>query len=48
MFKKPVPQTLKAGDQRSRISRCVVCMRRPPARMLPLGGGPALGGRGRG
>merc|ERR1712123_163876 len=36
MFKKPVPQTLKAGDLRSRISRCVVCMRKPPARMLPL------------
>jgi len=36
MFKKPVPQTLKAGDLRSRISRCVVCMRKPPPRMLPL------------
>ena len=38
MFKKPVPQTLKAGDLRSRISRCVVCMRRPPEAMLALGG----------
>ena len=36
MFSKPVPQTLKAGSLRSRISRCVVCMRRPPVRMLPL------------
>ena len=36
MFKKPVPQTLKAGDIKSRISRCIVCMRRPPSRMLPL------------
>ena len=35
-FRKPVPQTLKAGDKRSRISRCTVCMRRPPDRMLPL------------
>jgi integrin beta 8 len=36
MFKRPVPQTLKRGDLRSRISRCVVCMRQPPERMLPL------------
>ena len=36
MFKKPVPQTLKAGDIKSRIGRCVVCMRNPPPRMLPL------------
>ena len=35
-FRRPVPQTLKAGDQRSRISRCSVCMRKPPERMLPL------------
>ena len=35
-FRRPVPQTLKAGDQRSKISRCVVCMRQPPERMLPL------------
>merc|ERR1712078_802829 len=35
-FRRPVPQTLKAGDQKSRISRCTVCMRRPPDRMLPL------------
>jgi collagen type IV alpha len=34
MFRKPVSQTLKAGDLRSRISRCVVCMRRPHPRML--------------
>lgn len=33
MFKKPVPQTLKAGDLRSRISRCTVCMRRPHPRL---------------
>ncbi len=36
-FSKPLPATLKAGDQRSRISRCVVCMRRPPSNMLPIG-----------
>ena len=36
MFQKPVPQTLKAGDIKSRIGRCVVCMRNPPRRMLPL------------
>ena len=36
MFKRPVPQTLKRGDLKSRISRCVVCMRRPPERMLAL------------
>ena len=35
-FRRPVPQTLKAGDQRSRISRCTVCMRKPPDRILPL------------
>ena len=35
-FRRPVPQTLKAGDQRSRISRCTVCMRKPPDRMLPI------------
>ena len=35
-FRRPVAQTLKAGDQRSRISRCTVCMRQPPDRMLPL------------
>lgn len=37
MFKKPVQATMKAGNLRSRVSRCVVCMRRPPPRMLPLG-----------
>ena len=42
MFKKPVQATMKAGSLRSRVSRCVVCMRRPPPRMLPLGNlGPA-------
>jgi len=35
-FTKPIPQTLKAGDQRRKISRCVVCMRNPPQRMLPV------------
>jgi hypothetical protein len=39
MFKQPVQQTLKAGDVRSRVSRCVVCMRAPHPRMEPLGGG---------
>ncbi len=39
MFKQPIPQTLKAGDLRSRVSRCVVCMRTPHPRMAPLGGG---------
>uniref|UniRef100_A0A8C4WA82 Collagen type IV alpha 1 chain n=1 Tax=Gopherus evgoodei TaxID=1825980 RepID=A0A8C4WA82_9SAUR len=28
MFKKPTPSTLKAGDLRSNVSRCQVCMRR--------------------
>lgn len=37
MFKKPQPQTLKAGDVKTRIGRCVVCMRKPPPRMVPLG-----------
>ncbi|NWV34983.1 CO4A1 protein, partial [Grantiella picta] len=27
MFKKPTPSTLKAGDLRSNVSRCQVCMR---------------------
>ena len=35
-FQKPVPQTLKAGDVKTRIGRCVVCLRKPPPRMLPL------------
>jgi len=38
MFSKPVPQTLKAGDLRSRISRCTVCMRKPHPRQEILGG----------
>ena len=29
-FRRPVPQKLKAGDQRSRFSHCSVCMRKPP------------------
>ncbi|NWW40290.1 CO4A1 protein, partial [Horornis vulcanius] len=28
MFKKPTPSTLKAGDLRSNVSRCQVCMRK--------------------
>jgi integrin beta 8 len=28
-FSTPQPQTLKAGQQRTRISRCQVCMRQP-------------------
>uniref|UniRef100_A0A3B3DU33 Collagen IV NC1 domain-containing protein n=1 Tax=Oryzias melastigma TaxID=30732 RepID=A0A3B3DU33_ORYME len=28
MFRKPEPETLKAGNLRSRISRCAVCMKR--------------------
>jgi hypothetical protein len=43
MFKQPIPQTLKAGDLRSRVSRCVVCMRTPHPRMAPLGGGGGSG-----
>ena len=35
-FRRPVPQTLKAGDQRPRISHCSLCMRKPPERMLHL------------
>ena len=35
-FTKPIPQTLKSGNQRQKISRCAVCMRNPPPRMLPL------------
>lgn len=28
MFKKPTPSTLKAGELRTHVSRCQVCMRR--------------------
>ena len=35
-FRRPVPQKLKAGDQRSRFSHCSVCMRKSPERMLHL------------
>ena len=35
-FERPVQATLKAGDVRSRIGRCVVCMRTPPDRMAPM------------
>ena len=37
-FAKPIPQTLKAGDLTSRISRCAVCQRRftpPPSNSRP-------------
>lgn len=37
-FAKPLPQTLKAGDLTSRISRCAVCQRKypvPNSRALP-------------
>jgi len=46
MFKQPIPQTLKAGDLRSRVSRCVVCMRTPHPRMVPLGGANNVEGSG--
>ena len=35
-FERPVQATLKAGDVRSRIGRCTVCMRVPPDRMAPM------------
>ena len=35
-FERPVQATLKAGDVRSRIGRCVVCMRKPPDRIAPM------------
>lgn len=39
-FSKPVPQTLKAGDLTSRISRCAVCQRKfnqiPNSRASPV------------
>ncbi|MCL4130385.1 UNVERIFIED_CONTAM: hypothetical protein GTU68_037847, partial [Idotea baltica] len=41
-FKKPEPQTLKAGDLTSRVSRCTVCMRgkkRQPNAGAGYGGG---------
>ncbi|QQP53350.1 Uncharacterized protein FKW44_005806, partial [Caligus rogercresseyi] len=35
-FVKPMPETLKAGNLKSRVGRCAVCMRNPPPRMAPL------------
>ena len=35
-FTRPVAQTLKGPDTRSKISRCVVCLRRPPDNILPF------------
>ena len=35
-FRKPVEETLKAGNLRARVGRCAVCMRDPPPRMIPL------------
>ena len=36
-FSRPVPQTLKGpANTRSRISRCTVCLRKPPDRIIPF------------
>ena len=36
-FSKPVQQTLKGpANTRSRISRCTVCLRKPPDRIIPF------------
>lgn len=36
-FSRPVPQTLKGpANTRSKISRCVVCLRKPPDRIIPF------------
>ena len=36
-FARPVPQTLKGINKaRTRISRCSVCLRKPPERIIPF------------
>ncbi|UYV71294.1 COL4A1 [Cordylochernes scorpioides] len=45
-FSQPIPETLKGGDLRTRISRCQVCMRRPSPHPRSRWGGGGGGFRG--
>ena len=35
-FSRPIPQTLKGPNTRSRIGRCAVCLRKPPDNIIPF------------